>query len=100
MPILYAIAGILAILGQLGDCLTTQIALAHGGREMNPLMIWITGHAWMHYSVKIGLPLLYLVMCQKRQGSKKAETASLLVIAIAGFGAALWNLSVIRHLLR
>lgn len=95
----FLFVSLLAILGQLSDCITTQIALSMGGREANPLMVEITAHTWLHYCVKLGLPVLYIVICKKKLSSGKMGTYLLLMIAIVGFAAAIWNMNVIRHLL-
>lgn len=98
MTLSYIIAGILAVLGQLSDAITTQIALAHGGTEANPFMIWVTKHLLVNYSLKVGFPIIVWIMCQKHFAPRKFGVGILMVPAITGFGAALWNLMVIRYL--
>ena len=100
MTLPYLIASILAVLGQLGDCVTTQIALSLGGQEANPLMVWVVRHVWIQYSLKLGLALLCVVVSQKLFAHRRFGMTLLLVCAAGGFIPAIFNLAVISRLLR
>ena len=94
----YILAGILAILGQLSDCFTTQIALAHGAHEANPLMVKVVAHPFLSYPLKAALAIWVTVVCHKQYSPKKSGIAPILLTATIGFGAALWNLGIISSL--
>ena len=98
MTIPYIIAGILAFLGQLSDCITTQIALAHGAHEANPLMVWVTRHVFVEYTLKLGMALTLLFVCQKKFAPARSGITPLLLAAAMGFIAAIWNMSVLIRL--
>ncbi len=100
MTLPYLLAGILAVLGQLSDCVTTQIALALGGKEANPLMGSVVAHPLAMYSLKTAIALVCLYVCNKKFGPRKVGVALVLLCAVVGFAAAGWNLVVIRHLLQ
>ena len=98
MTLPYILAGILAVLGQLSDCITTQVALSMGAHEGNPLMVSIVKHFWLECSLKVGVALTAVYYCHKKFAPSKSGTAPIYAIAIGGFGAAIWNLFVITHL--
>lgn len=43
--LLYFLAVALALVGQAADCYTSQVGLAHGGKEANPILRFIISHA-------------------------------------------------------
>src|ERR1035437_577232 len=87
----YLLALILAELGQLADCLTTQYAISLGAHEANPLMVWVVVHPWVEYPLKLGLPLFVLFVCKKLFSPRKIGLAPIIFFALGGFGAAIWN---------
>lgn len=43
--LLYFLAMVLALTGQAADCYTSQVGLAHGQKEFNPILRFIVAHA-------------------------------------------------------
>jgi hypothetical protein len=94
----YRVSAVLALLGQLSDCITTQIGLSRGAHEANPLMVWVTKHLWVEYPLKLSFAVLSLFICQKIFSPWKWGVLPILVFAMTGFGAAIWNLMQFRYL--
>jgi hypothetical protein len=91
MTLPYILSGIFAVLGQLSDCATTQIALSMGAHEGNPFMVWIVAHPLISFPLKTGFALGCLAFCQKEFAPKKSGIAPVLLVGLFGFSAALWN---------
>jgi hypothetical protein len=98
MTRLYKVAGVLAVLGQLSDCVTTQIGLSMGAEEANPLMVGVVKYALLQYSFKLGMAVLALCVCQKLLAPWKWGILPILIIGFTGFGAAIWNLWILGFL--
>lgn len=98
MTLPYIIAGILAVLGQLSDCITTEVALAHGAHEGNPFMVYVVAHPLLAYPLKTAIALMVVLACHKKYAPKLSGISPILLTAAIGFAAAIWNLTIIRGL--
>jgi hypothetical protein len=91
MTLPYILAGIFAVIGQLSDCVTTQIALGLGAHEGNPFMVWIVAHPFISFPLKTGFALGCLAYCQKKFAPDKGGITLVLLVGLFGFSAAFWN---------
>jgi len=87
----YLLFSVVALLGQLSDCITTHIAIIMGGQEGNPAMVWATHPVWRMYVLKLSLALLLLTFAHKNAKSVNVACRAASIIAFIGFAAAIWN---------
>ena len=98
MDVLAFIAVALALAGQMGDCYTTEIALAHGMSEGNPIARWLTSHIGNTgltllkcVGAAIVLPMVTMIL-----GGYELSAIIAGVIAVIGFVAAGLNYRLMR----
>jgi hypothetical protein len=91
MRIVYKIATIFAVLGQLSDCVTTQVAISLGAKEANPLMQGLVKHFWLACLVKVGVALIFTGFCYKKHYPRSYGAVMIAIIGVIGFLAAGWN---------
>ena len=69
----------------LADVVTTALILEMGGSELNPLMIDIVGHPWLHSVVKFIAALFVVAVACYADHIKKNAGAVILIIACSIF---------------
>ena len=69
----------------LADVITTALILEMGGSELNPLMIDIVSHPWLHSVVKFIAALLVIAVACYTERLKKNAGAAILFIACSIF---------------
>ena len=77
---LYALAAALLVILNLADVAITREALAHGASELNPIARFFVEHAPIAYTLKLGVPVMVLLLAASRRAQDRLSEAHIAAI--------------------
>jgi hypothetical protein len=94
------VALVLAELAEASDCVTTNIGLAIGGKEANPLFNWMPAEvaAIVQWPLKLGLPILFTWLSYHFEGNTNLNLIMPGIFIAIGAYAGIKNYILIKEI--